>query len=124
MKMRAEETVALADTIKVLNDDDALDLFKKTLPSASSSFLQVRESSAAMRAEATEELSKAHARSSHRPRLDFILLALNGKKAGFGKIVKMVDELVAALKAEQGDDDDKKEYCAAEFDKVEDKIKG
>merc|ERR1740121_2622190 len=34
-KTRAEELVALADTIKVLNDDDALELFKKTLPSAS-----------------------------------------------------------------------------------------
>merc|ERR1711920_104545 len=31
---RAEELVALADTIKVLNDDDALELFKKTLPSS------------------------------------------------------------------------------------------
>merc|ERR1719456_1269921 len=37
MKLRGEEQVALADTIKVLNDDDALELFKKTLPSASSS---------------------------------------------------------------------------------------
>merc|ERR1712129_377822 len=39
-KTRAEELVALADTIKVLNDDDALDLFKKTLPGAGSSFVQ------------------------------------------------------------------------------------
>merc|ERR1740129_1433299 len=31
-KTRAEELVALADTIKILNDDDALELFKKTLP--------------------------------------------------------------------------------------------
>merc|ERR1719506_2335594 len=38
---RAEELLALADTIKVLNDDDALELFKKTLPSASSSFMQL-----------------------------------------------------------------------------------
>merc|ERR1719440_354426 len=39
-KMRAEELLALADTIKLLNDDDALELFKKTLPSgASASFL-------------------------------------------------------------------------------------
>merc|ERR1740121_3426368 len=29
MKLRSEELVALADTIKVLNDDDALELFKK-----------------------------------------------------------------------------------------------
>merc|ERR1719214_353561 len=46
-KMRGEEMVALADTIKVLNDDDALDLFKKTLPSAS--FLQVTMQSSEMR---------------------------------------------------------------------------
>merc|ERR1719262_781758 len=32
MRMRSEELVALADTIKILNDDDALELFKKTLP--------------------------------------------------------------------------------------------
>merc|ERR1740138_1329813 len=43
MKLRSQELVALADTVKVLNDDDALDLFKKTLPSAaSSSFVQVQ----------------------------------------------------------------------------------
>merc|ERR1719162_1250110 len=34
-KTRAEELVAIADTIKILNDDDALELFKKTLPGAS-----------------------------------------------------------------------------------------
>merc|ERR1719210_2310129 len=33
-KTRSEELVALADTIKILNDDDALELFKATLPSA------------------------------------------------------------------------------------------
>merc|ERR1719218_382017 len=33
-----EEFLALADTIKVLNDDDSLELFKKTLPGASASF--------------------------------------------------------------------------------------
>merc|ERR1719471_1877423 len=48
-KTRADELVALAETIKVLNDDDALDLFKKTLPSASSSFMQVQASAWALR---------------------------------------------------------------------------
>merc|ERR1719398_521630 len=46
-KMRGEEMVALADTIKVLNDDDALDLFKKTVGSAS--LLQVTVQSSEMR---------------------------------------------------------------------------
>merc|ERR1740122_811378 len=34
-KTRADELAALAETIRLLNDDDALDLFKKTLPSPS-----------------------------------------------------------------------------------------
>merc|ERR1719160_250952 len=34
-KTRQEELLAIADTIKILNDDDALELFKKTIPSAS-----------------------------------------------------------------------------------------
>merc|ERR1719313_2504830 len=41
MKLRSEELLALADTIKILNDDDALELFKKTLPS-SASLLQLQ----------------------------------------------------------------------------------
>merc|ERR1719261_955598 len=41
VKTRNEELLALADTIKVLNDDDALELFKKTLP-GSASFVQVK----------------------------------------------------------------------------------
>merc|ERR1719336_3250479 len=34
-KTRTEELLALADTIKILSDDDALELFKKALPSSS-----------------------------------------------------------------------------------------
>merc|ERR1719460_3160970 len=45
MKMRSEELLALADTIKILNDDDALELFKKTLPGASA-FLQLKTTTA------------------------------------------------------------------------------
>jgi hypothetical protein len=41
-KTRQEELLAIADTIKILNDDDALELFKKTVPSAS--LLQVQVS--------------------------------------------------------------------------------
>merc|ERR1712129_374734 len=45
---RNEELLALADTIKVLNDDDALELFKKAVPA--SSFMQVSVSSSSARA--------------------------------------------------------------------------
>merc|ERR1719487_2696540 len=52
VKTRAEELVALAETIKVLNDDDALEMFKKTLPPAASSFVQVKVAKSAMRQQA------------------------------------------------------------------------
>merc|ERR1719498_1524112 len=44
-KMRSEELIAIQDTIKILNDDDALELFKKTAASASASLLQLQVTS-------------------------------------------------------------------------------
>merc|ERR1712083_951377 len=60
VKTRTEELVALADTIKILNDDDALELFKKTLPSASSSFVQVQQGVGMVRARAFLALKGAY----------------------------------------------------------------
>merc|ERR1719218_142061 len=119
-EMQAQEMVALADTIKVLNDDDALELFKKTLPSASSSFVQVQVSKGVMRQRALTTL-KGH-KGDHR--LDLIELAMRGGKMGFEKIIKMIDNLVRDLKVEQATDNDKKAWCLAELDKAEDKKKG
>merc|ERR1719316_975059 len=42
-KTRAEELLAIADTIKILNDDDALELFKKTALVQSSAFVQLQQ---------------------------------------------------------------------------------
>merc|ERR1719408_547428 len=117
--MQAQEMVALADTIKVLNDDDALELFKKTLPSASS-FVQVKVTSAALRQQAIKVL-RSSAKAD--PRLELIELAMKGKKNGFEKIMKMIDDLVVELGKDQQADDDKKQYCLAELDKAEDKHK-
>merc|ERR1719272_2168392 len=52
MKLRSQELLALADTIKVLNDEDALELFKKTLPSASASFMQLQVTAATQQQQA------------------------------------------------------------------------
>jgi len=118
MKLRSEELLALADTIKVLNDDDALELFKKTLPGAAS-FVQIQVSMRDQRQQALSVLKQARGR----PELSFIALALQGKKVNFGKVLKMIDEMVVTLKAEQQDDDDKKEYCEMQFDTADDKKK-
>merc|ERR1719265_1425132 len=125
-KSRSEELLALADTIKILNDDDALELFKKTLPSAS--FLQLQVTEKQMKAKAAE-LIRAEKKHHHRKGkkasldLDFILLALRGKTTGFEKVIKLMDDMVVMLKKEQVDDDNKKEYCTVELDLADDKKK-
>jgi len=119
MKMRGQELLALADTIKVLNDDDALELFKKTLPS-SSSFMQLKVSAAQQRQQA---LATIRAAQRGHPELSFIALALQGKKVDFGKIISMIDEMVVVLTKEQQSDDDKKEYCETQLDLADDKKK-
>jgi septal ring factor EnvC (AmiA/AmiB activator) len=125
-KMRGLELVAIADTIKILNDDDALELFKKTLPG--SSFIQEQVTAAQMRNQALALLQSARKRSRHsasRVPLELITMVLAGKNKmpDFTKVLKMIDELTANLLKEQEDDDTKKEYCLAELDKLEDKKK-
>merc|ERR1719261_994121 len=118
-KNRALELQALADTIKILNDDDALELFKKTLPS---SFVQIQVTAESMRARALSIVQQAQQASKvGRPQLDFIALTLRGKKIGFEKVIKMIDDMVVNLKAEQIADDEKKEYCTVSLDTADDK---
>jgi chromosome segregation ATPase len=122
VKTRSEEMLALADTIKLLNDDDALELFKKTLPSAASNLLQIEESRDAVRSRALDAIRAAQKKHGPMQRLDFVALALHGK-GGFDKVTQMIDNLVATLKTEQDDDDKKKDFCEKEFDLSDDKKK-
>jgi hypothetical protein len=118
VKTRGEELVAIHDTIKILNDDQALDLFKKTLPSAS--FLQVDSR--------RQEVKQAIEALRNAPKqvgvdLRFLELALMGKKVEFSKVLQMIGDMVAILKQEQLDDGSKKEFCRTQFDVTEDKSK-
>jgi len=124
-KLRSEELLALADTIKMLNDDDALELFKKTLPGASASFMQMQVSETSMRSQALALLEAAKSdKKGDRQRIDYIMLAIRGKKFGFEKVLTMIDNMVELLKTEQVDDNDKKEYCEMQLDTADDKKKG
>jgi hypothetical protein len=128
VKMRNDELKAIAETIQILSQDDALELFKKTLPSAASSLVQVRRSVSSLRIKALDLIRNAQKTASAnkmpRPDLDLIALAIQGKKVGLEKVIKMIDEMVDSLKAEQTEDDNKKEYCALQLDSTDDKKKG
>jgi len=119
-KLRADEMLAIGDTIKILNDDDALDLFKKTLPTTA--LLQTRTSFAEMRQSALQILKSA--RHGLDPHLDFIVLSLSSKVGGhFDKVLVMIDEMVDLLMKEQVEDDVKKVFCEKAIDKTEDEQK-
>merc|ERR1719356_1919416 len=92
------------------------------------SFVQVQVSRASQRGKALTLVKQARAaaksgRGPVHPQLDFLTLALQGKKMGFGKVIEMIDTMVGNLAAEQQEDDSLKEYCAASFDKADDKKK-
>ncbi|CAK0901508.1 unnamed protein product [Prorocentrum cordatum] len=115
LKFRSDSDVnisAIAAAVK--------ELFKKTLPSASSSFVQVQQGLATLRAQALRLLRSAPSRG---PEIDLVLLAMQGKTAGFEKVIKLIDEMMVNLKKEQADDDNKKLYCETELDKSEDQKK-
>merc|ERR1719178_324609 len=124
--MRAQEVDAISQAIKILNDDDALDLFKKTSPSLTQTgmgFLQKSsKSSVALRAKMMM-VSLAQVSRSHQTQLSLIASALKTKAVDFSKITGMIDGMVDVLGKEQGDDDQQKSFCDDEFEKSADEKK-
>jgi len=101
-----------------LNDDDALELFKKTLPAPS--LIEVKVTLKQQKAQALAALGANRPKDS---RLDLIALALKGRKVSMDKVIKMIDDMVDLLADEQKGDDAKKEECEKLIDEHEDKMK-
>eukprot|EP00930_Biecheleria_cincta_P033539 TRINITY_DN2323_c0_g2_i2.p1 TRINITY_DN2323_c0_g2~~TRINITY_DN2323_c0_g2_i2.p1 ORF type:complete len:682 (-),score=244.38 TRINITY_DN2323_c0_g2_i2:49-2094(-) len=119
--LRADEEKALQDTIKMLTDDDALDLFRKTIKP--SSLLQLDAAREQARMKALRIVNDLKAKVGGRPELSFVALALAGKKVDFAKVLKRIDDMVTLLSKEGQDDASKKGYCNKEFDEAKDKAK-
>jgi len=118
-KTRNEELTALSETIKILNDDSALELFNKAKNNMGS-FVQMKTQT---RTRAAAMLKRAGARSAD-VRVSLIAMALNGKKAGFEKVLQMIDNMEATLKEEQANDAKTRDFCNSELDSADDKKKG
>merc|ERR1719263_1893505 len=121
-KTRAEEIAAVADVIAMLSDDDAFDLFGKTVDKPSV-FVQLRSSN---RAEAAKRarvvaLVKAVAdkSGSSKRSLQLLALAATAQLDAFDKVKKMNDEMVTVLKKDQADEVKHRDFCVEEFDENE-----
>jgi len=121
-EVRARELQAILETIKLLSDHDALDLFKKALPSPL--LLQMKVTSKQMRSQALLKLQPAKRRGSLKDdRVNLISLALHGQKVSFDKIIGLIKDMREMLAREEVEDERKVGYCTQEIDTKEDTIK-
>ena len=103
--MQAHDVLALADTIEVLNDDDALEpaasCRSKSLTSQRQTALQILQESKA-------------------PHVDLLAVVLRDGEVGFGKVIKLIYGLHTTPRKEQDANTEKKEWCEGKIDKTED----
>merc|ERR1719424_1961698 len=101
-KVNAQEMIALADTIKILNEFSALSLSQKSMRRHSVvSFLQlqVEKTQKKRKIAALSTLLHGRRQSVGDPRLSLLALALQGRKGGsFVAVIQKIDKLVASLK--------------------------
>merc|ERR1719253_1886478 len=124
-KMRNMEITAISEAIGILNDDDALDVFKKSLPSSfvqTVGFLQQGDAKASRARKAQALIAGVAGKNAH---LNLLLYTVGSKlklksAGGFDDVIKMIDEMVVLLGKQQKDDDTQKKYCEDEFEKSAD----
>merc|ERR1719160_1785428 len=84
-KVRAEEVKAISEAISILNDDDALDVFKKARGAASSALVQTdlgflqKSNSPASKAQKAKAVLAAAARKANSPQLNLLLYTLSSQ---------------------------------------------
>jgi len=129
-KVRAEEVKAISEAISILNDDDALDVFKAARGAAlvqQVGFLQ-KSNAPASKAQKAQTVLAAAAKKANSPQLNLLLFTLNsqlkqsakGKTHGMEKVIKMIDDMVVLLGKDQTDDDKSKTFCEDELEKTTD----
>jgi len=133
-KVRAEEVKAISEAISILNDDDALDVFKKARPSAlvqdQLGFLQ-KSNNPASQVRKAQALIAAVAKKANKTQMNLLLFTLNsklkmtakGKTQGLESVIKMIDDMVVLLGKDQTDDDTSKTFCEDELEKAGDEQK-
>merc|ERR1719440_874239 len=105
-KARNEEQQAVAETIALLNSDEAHDLFGKTV----NSFVQTTVVS--RRARVVEALRAAAKKTGSEI---LLRLAMVAKLDAFEKVKEAIDNMVAELKVQQKDEVKHRDFCIAEF---------
>jgi len=137
LKLRNEEITAIGEAIGILNDDEALDVFKKAVPASlvdtmhkghKYGFLQ--KAAKASKLQRAQSIIATASQFYKNSQMDLLLNAMNSKlKAAhkgngaqapdFSNVVKMIANMMDVLGKEQAEDEKKKKWCNAEMSKSE-----
>lgn len=125
---RGEEVEAIGETIKVLNDDDALTTFQGTLGKKSGGAAFLQRSSQKNLVKRAENMVKNLRENSNNAVValmaNTVLSKLRSKSVSFAKVIKMVDDMVVTLKKEQVHDEESLESCNSNIAATEKAIRG
>mmetsp|Transcript_92137 Transcript_92137/g.265868 ORF Transcript_92137/g.265868 Transcript_92137/m.265868 type:complete len:737 (-) Transcript_92137:70-2280(-) len=120
-EIRSQEIVAISETLKILAEDDARDLFSKSL-----NFLQEGVSAKRMAAQdrAAEKAMLRIAKVARKHRnWALVSLAVRARLDAFTKVKEAMDKMHAELAKQQKEEYEKHEFCKKEIDHTEDSIK-
>jgi hypothetical protein len=125
VKIRNDEIAAISEATSVLNDDDALDVFKASLSKPKVAFLQMNKN-VNVQNKVKKILQSANFKNNSA--LNLLAHTITSKlntnaKVDFSKVLKMIDDMVTLLKKEQSDDESHKKWCEGEFDTSADEKK-
>lgn len=125
VKARAEEKEAISEAIKILNDDSALETFKKSVPASGASFIQTsmkRHQWARVRL-AAKTLEEEAPQSTA---LSFLAVKMKTQQPqmDLAPLKKNVQELIATLEQGQLDDDAKLKLCTTSLAETAKELSG
>merc|ERR1719482_2421257 len=109
-KTRQLEMQAVSKALAILSSDDAHDLFTKTFNPA---LLETSAVATSARRTRASELLRAAAHRLQSPRLAGI--AMRVRLDAFTRVKKAIDDMVAQLQKEKGDEIKHKDFCVDEF---------
>ena len=118
LKMRTEEIQALSETLKILTDDAARELYDKTMSLLQMDASQTSNVRALQRS--VEHIAEVARRNGNTA---LAALAVRMQLDAFTKVKEMMDKMLAALVKQQQAEYDKNQKCKKDMDVTEDSIK-
>jgi len=118
LKTRTEEIQALSETLKILTDDAARELYDKTMSLLQMDASQTSNVRALQRS--VEHIAEVARRNGNTA---LAALAVRMQLDAFTKVKEMMDKMLAALVKQQQAEYDKNQKCKKDMDVTEDSIK-